>query len=408
MKKLLSLFFITLLSAGCAKVKFQNRLYDDFEDFTKTIKDLPEDLQVNLGKNISQLENAGYGLIDKGKSAGQKLAKDFRKEFEEGFNNSIKNAKNELTEVVKLADDVAKERLKQTDEIAEERIKQVDVMREKSLNKTDSIIQGAISRVDTTLQNTINSMDIAVGNKIVLVNDLARQDAKAFMAHLDTFTIKKAELVDKILEKRINQIFKRLNGSIQLASAELDNVMGKNIHRFYYMGDIVAKDLLDAARKSTTILILVLIKGIVIIITAFFLFSLVMGLLKSSIHLSPRSIGIALFFFVICLIVLVTDITEKMIGEKYIKIDDVFVSTEKNFKAVEAIFNSPTPTDPWKTIMSCTEAIKSLEMCKVLSPPDNQVLQAYYEERIDDVNWLLCKSLPERYFNKKIERDCEL
>jgi hypothetical protein len=214
--------------------------------------------------------------------------------------------------------------------------------------------------------------------------------------------------VDKILEKRINQIFKRLNGSIQLASSELDKVMGKNIHRFYYMGDIVAKDLLDAARKSTTMLIIVLIKGIVIIITAIFLFSLIMGLLKSNIQLSPRSIGTALFFFAISLTVLFTDVTEKMIGEKYIKIDDVFASAEKNFKAVEAIFNSTAPADPWKTIMTCTEAIKSLEMCKVLSPPDNNVLQAYYGERIDDVNWLLCKSLPEKYFNKEIKRDCDL
>lgn len=424
---LIALLLSLLLLSGCAKIKFQDRLYKDFEEFTRTIQDLPEDMQISLGKNIAQLENAGYGLIDKGKSAGQELAQDFRKEFEEGFNNSLRNAKTELSEVVKLADDIAEERLMQADEMAksrmnqadriardridqvdqaaEDRIKQFDVMREKSLNKTDSIIQGAISGVDNTLQNAISTMDVALGNKLILANDLAKQDAKAFMAHLDTFMVKKADLANRILEQRINQIFRRLNSSIELASNELDKVMGKNIHRFYYMGDIVAKDLIDAARKSTTMLFIVLIKGVIIVLTIIFLFSLIMGILKSKIPINPLSIISAIFFLAVCSAVLFTDVTERMIGERYIKIDDVFLSAEKNFKEVEAIFNSETPPDAWKVIALCTETIKKLEMCKVLSPPDNEVLQAYYADRIDDVNWLLSKSLPEKYLKRETEDD---
>jgi hypothetical protein len=401
MKRLASLLFLAILFNGCAKIKFQKRLYEDFEDFTKTLKGFPEELQVNMGKNITQLEGAGINLIDKAKSAGNEFSTNFGKTIGNEVQIALKSAKVELADLIVLADEIATAKIKQGDKMAKDRLVQVDKMGNNFLNKTDTLIQNAILQGDTTIQKTINKLDIAIENKMILADDLAQKNVKAFMAHLDTFAVEKIALVEKVIERRINQIFYKLNNSIQTASSELDKILGKNIHRTFFMGNVVAKNLLEAAQKSTTILIILSIEGVIIILVVYFFFALIMGILKSKITLNIKSIVASSIFLILGTIVLLTDATEIMIGEKYINTDDVFASTEKNFKKVEKIFNSSNLIDTWEVINTCTETIQGLEMCKVLSAPDNPNIQAYYDDRIDDVNWLLSKSLPKKYLNRK-------
>jgi len=444
-----------VLFSSC-KIKFQKELYNEAQKFNQILEKLPEEIQKNLGKNISDTEKMLIEVIDKGKSAGKDLVKDSRKEFEKGFKSAVQDAGDELSNLIEEANEVRREQMEQTDlmlkerfeqvnkaagarmeqanraararmeqankaaragieqvdgiaknridqldEIAGKRITEVDKMRRESLNKTDSIIQNAIFGVDSTMQNAINAIDISVEEKMLLANELARQNIDAFMAHLDRFVETKAKLVDKILEQRINQIFDRLNETIILTTNEMEEALGRTIHRTYYMGNVVAKNLIDAAQKSTIILFVVIIKGIIALIAFVFLLIVILGIIRERIALDRITFIGTIFMIVLSVTALFTDVPEKMIGEKYIKSEDIFTTTEKNFKKVVEIFNSPTQQDTWKTIHTCAEAIQGLEMCKVLSTPDNEALQSYYNERIEDVNWLLTKSLPEQYLKQK-------
>jgi hypothetical protein len=275
-KRIICFLPLLFLWVGCAKIEFQDRLYKDFEDFNRTIKNLPEEMQRNLNKNIVQMETSSKRLMDEAEGVGSRLTKELTKGVEGTLNNTLKTAGSEVEKLSILANDIAKERMqdasnivgkhinqadaitekhvKQVDTIIGKHVKQVDEMRAKSLNKTDSILQNAISRTDTMLKNTIEHMDLSTERKILLINDVARKDAKSFRLHLDTFSTAKAYLANKIIEQRINQVFNRLDGTIKSSISQLDNVLGKNIHLTYFMGNIVAENIIQAAQHSTAIL----------------------------------------------------------------------------------------------------------------------------------------------------------
>lgn len=315
--------------------------------------------------------------------------------------------------LIRLADELAQGRLAQVDDIANKVLTQVDKMRAESFDRSEDIINGILSKVDTmraesfdrvedivsgtlihgqVLHSVLDSLDIASDRKILLIEALARRDMKAFMNRLDESAVKWSSIIDKILERRTNQIFNRLNESMEKTLKELDKVLEKNIHRTYYMGYLVAENLLEAMQKSVIIMIIIIVKAIICIITFVYLCRLVWTWTE----FDRATVIATLFFVTVVPLICYTNAIEEVVGGEYIKTEDVLKRTQMNIIRIEEMFNVSPPPTPWEIIEICAETMRGLELCKVLYSPNNNI-QKILNKEIEKVNWFLEEALPDEF-----------
>lgn len=385
---LLVSIYLSMGSGGCGidigmKEDIENKVDQTLyrvDELNRTLQELPSQVGEEGRRTITQFQATATTLLETQtqlhKNAGNELIKNANTELNRTLSENLENANKVLDETISGVKEISQVTLDNMEEIATALGGTLDKNTDKVIfagEKLTDDLQEIASQAGLTAKET--TLLLTGELKLILENNM--------------------DLFDKILQARINQLFRESTKMLKEADkvmeariVQLDSLLQGKIESVSWNALVIAENANDGIQATLGQATLMIFRFIVLGLGFVALIRLAFLIIKNKIRLTLLTILPILILMGIGSLFFSNELMFELIGKEFMTVEDFHKLSDEKYQKIQTVYEEGGLTDN-EFCSLCEETIEIISKCQVLTAPDNRFRKVKYKNRMENIYFIL-------------------